>query len=185
PGGIATRHLVDSGVVVSAGHSEARLADLDIAIEQGLSMFTHLGNGCPCDIKRHDNTITRVLSRADALKISFIADGHHIPWFALRQYLSLVPESNIVIVSDAMQAAGVGPGTYRLADQTVIVDPDQSAWSEDRSHFAGSATTLPMMMRLLIEQQMGTPMQVERWCYRNPGALLSRSTGRIEDAPAG
>ena len=38
-------------------------------------MFTHLGNGCPTMLPRHDNIIQRVLSLSDRLRISLIADG--------------------------------------------------------------------------------------------------------------
>ena len=43
-------------------------------------MFTHLGNGCPMFLHRHDNIIQRVLSLADQLWICFIGDGVHVPY---------------------------------------------------------------------------------------------------------
>ena len=55
---------------------------------------------------RHDNIVQRVLSLSDSLMVSFIADGHHVPGFALSNYLKRVPDDNIVIVSDAISAAG-------------------------------------------------------------------------------
>ncbi|MEM6470646.1 MAG: N-acetylglucosamine-6-phosphate deacetylase [Planctomycetota bacterium] len=172
PKDMAVRRLCDAGVVVSAGHTEAEFSDLDRAIEAGLTMFTHLGNGCPSLLPRHDNVISRVLSRADRLTISLIADGHHIPWFALREYIELIPNSNLVIVSDSMQAAGLPAGRYLLGGQTVIVDEDRSAWSEDRKHFAGSATTLDSMMQLLSQQRIANEHDIDRWCCLNPKRVL-------------
>jgi N-acetylglucosamine-6-phosphate deacetylase len=82
-----TRWLVDQGITVSAGHTDCSLVQLAAAIETGFSMVTHLGNGCPTVLPRHDNVIQRLLSRADDLWICFIPDGVHVPWFALKNYL--------------------------------------------------------------------------------------------------
>ena len=73
-----TRFLAEQGVIVSAGHCDATLDQLRAAIDAGLSMFTHLGNGCPMLMHRHDNIIQRVLSVADRLWVCFIADGVHV-----------------------------------------------------------------------------------------------------------
>ena len=81
--------------------------------------------------------------------VSFIADGHHVPIFALRNYLRCIPNDNVVIVTDAISAAGLGPGKYELSGQIVEVDPDGAAWASCRTHFAGCATTLPQMIDVL------------------------------------
>ena len=56
---LPSRLLKDHGVIVSAGHTDAPLDALNAAIDAGLSMFTHLGNGCPMLMHRHDNIIQR------------------------------------------------------------------------------------------------------------------------------
>jgi N-acetylglucosamine-6-phosphate deacetylase len=169
-----TRWLVDHRVVVAAGHSDASLDCLKSAIDAGLALFTHLGNGCPAALPRHDNIIQRVLFLADRLCISFIADGHHVPALALKNYLSLVPPENIMIVTDAISAAGLGPGKYPLGTQWVEVDEAGAAWSADRTHFAGSAATMPSMVRVL--QSIGiSDDQIRRWVSENPQRLLDGS----------
>lgn len=167
-----TAFLADQGVVVAAGHCDASVEQLTAACDAGVRLFTHLGNGCPGLLPRHDNIVQRVLSLADRLMISFIADGHHVPPLALRNYLKLVPDQNIIIVSDAISAAGLGPGEFRLSDQTVYVDEAGAAWSADRTHFAGSAATLPVMQSVL--SQMGySAAQMDRWMGDNPRRLLA------------
>lgn len=172
PGAQVTSYLVQQGVLVAAGHSAASLDQLDEFIDAGLGMWTHLGNGCPGTLSRHDNIIQRVLSRSDRLAISFIADGHHVPVFALRNYLNLVPPQNVVIVSDAMLAAGLGPGRYWFANQHVHVDADGAAWCEDRTHLAGSAATLNQMQSVLGEQLGASDQQLRLWMHDNPRRLL-------------
>ena len=134
--------LAKAGVVVSAGHTNASLDQLTRAIDHGLSMFTHLGNGCPMNLPRHDNIIQRVLSFAGKLRITFIADGVHVPYVALGNYLRIVGIENAIIVTDATAAAGLGPGTYSLEHWQFVVGDDLVARAPDGSHLLGSA--MPM-----------------------------------------
>ena len=172
PGARVTRWLADQKVVVAAGHSGASLDQLHEAIDAGLAVFTHLGNGCPHLQARHDNIIQRVLSVSDRLAVTFIADGHHVPAYALGNYLRVVPEQNIIIVSDAISAAGLGPGVYRFAHQTVEVDEDRSAWAPGREHYAGCATTMPQMIEVLQSQLAIPPETSIRWMRDNPKRVL-------------
>ena len=167
-----TRELSDLGIVVAAGHSDASIDQLRAAIDEGLQLFTHLGNGCPAMIPRHDNIIQRVLSLSDQLSVSFIADGHHVPAAALKNYLKCVPTDNVVIVTDAISAAGLGPGRYELSDQVVEVDEDGAAWAACRTHFAGCASTFPQMVQVLQDQVNVSEQQIDQWMRINPGRLL-------------
>jgi N-acetylglucosamine-6-phosphate deacetylase len=110
PGAATTRFLVDQGVTVSAGHCDPDLGTLERAIDAGLSMITHLGNGCPVILPRHDNFIQRVLSLSDRLWVCFIPDGAHVPFFALRNYFKVTGLERTIFTSDAIMAAGLGPG---------------------------------------------------------------------------
>lgn len=170
-----TSWLSEQAILVAGGHSDASLDQLNGAIDAGLKLYTHLGNGCPGMMHRHDNIIQRVLNVADRIAISFIADGHHVPPVALRNFLHLVPDENIVIVSDAISAAGLGPGDYQLSGQTVHVDEVGAAWSADRTHFAGSAATLPKM-RSVLKSMSITDAQLNRWMIDNPQRLLAMKT---------
>ncbi len=145
-----TTFLTQRQVVVSAGHTNAGIDDLKRAIDAGLSMFTHLGNGCPMVMPRHDNIIQRALSLREHLWLCFIADGIHVPFFALRNYLDLIGSSEKVIVTtDAMSAAGLGEGRYRLGPWDLMVGPDLVARSPDGSHLVGSAVPMPRLIENL------------------------------------
>jgi len=48
-----TRYLVEAGITVSAGHCNPTMQQLEAAADVGLSLFTHLGNGCPMQMHRH------------------------------------------------------------------------------------------------------------------------------------
>ena len=162
-----TRWLADRGIVVSGGHSNADYDTLAAAVDAGLSMYTHLGNGCLMDLPRHDNIVQRVLSMAGKIRIGFIADGAHIPLFALKNYLAAAAIENCFVVSDAMSAAGLGPGVYRLGRREIAVGEDRVARSPDGSHLVGSAVTLKRSAELL--SQIGlSPQQIEQLTVHNP-----------------
>lgn len=168
------RKLVDQGIKVAAGHSNATVQELREAIDAGLSLYTHLGNGCPALLPRHNNIVQRVLSVSDQISVSLIADRHHIPLFALANYLKCIPPENVIIVSDCISAAGLGPGEYPLGAQTVYVDSELAAWCEDRSHFAGSATTLPQMQTIMADQLHLGRKLINQFTTVNPARFLAR-----------
>jgi N-acetylglucosamine-6-phosphate deacetylase len=149
PGARVTRYLADQGVVVSAGHCNPRLDQIEEAIDQGLSMVTHLGNACPLQMHRHDNVIQRFLSVADRLWCCFIADGVHVPSFVLRNYLRCTGLERAIVVTDAISAARLGPGTYRLAGWELEIGEDGIARSPGGDHFVGSTATMPKIERIL------------------------------------
>lgn len=171
--GRVVRSLVDRGIVVSAGHTDASLDQLRRAIDAGLSMFTHLGNGCPMLLNRHDNIIQRALSLVDRLRPTFIADGAHVPWPALGNYLRLAGTDRAIVVTDAISAAGLGPGTYRLAHWELTIGPDRVARSPDGSHLVGSAATMPIARRNLAEHLGLSAAEIDRLTVHNPRAALS------------
>lgn len=137
-----TRMLARRGVTVSAGHSDCSLDQLDAAIDAGLTMFTHLGNACPMRVDRHDNIVHRVLSRSDRLWVCVIADGIHVPYFVLGNYLKAIDPDRCIVVSDAMAAAGLGPGRHRIGRWDTLVGADLAAWAPGRQHLLGSAMSL-------------------------------------------
>jgi N-acetylglucosamine-6-phosphate deacetylase len=135
-------------------------------------MFTHLGNGCPLHMHRHDNIVQRVLSLSERLWICFIADGVHVPMFALQNYIEMIGVERLVIVSDAMAAAGLGPGEYSLGSNQVVVDENLATWSEDRSHLMGSALTMSQAFTNLRTQLGMTEADARRATGDNPRAAM-------------
>lgn len=171
-GMLVTKMIAEAGIVAAAGHCDPSLQQLDAAIAVGLSMFTHLGNGCPMLMHRHDNIIQRALSRNDRLLCCFIADGVHVPFFALRNYIRIAGVDRCVIVSDAMAAAGFGPGKYRLGRWEVDVGEDLAAWAPDRSHLIGSAMSLSRAHHNLIEKLNLSKSDADALTERNPTAAI-------------
>jgi N-acetylglucosamine-6-phosphate deacetylase len=154
PGGAVTRTLSSQNIRVAAGHTDASLDQLRRALDAGLSLFTHLGNAGPMHgMHRHDNIVQRALSLRDRFDFfTFIADGVHVPPFALRNYIDLVGIDRSIVVTDAIAPASLGPGRYTLGRWDLLVGDDNVARAPDGSHFVGSAITMPQSERNLTEK---------------------------------
>ncbi|MCG8583326.1 MAG: N-acetylglucosamine-6-phosphate deacetylase [Pirellulales bacterium] len=163
-----TKMLARQGVVVAAGHCNPTRDQLIAAADHGLSMFTHLGNGCPLQMHRHDNVVQRALSLRDRLWFGFIADGVHVPMFALGNYVRSAGIDRCFVVTDAIAAAGLGQGTYRLGGQEVVVDEQLATWSPDKSHLMGSASTMTRMVGNLRSELGMSDEELHRLTYDNP-----------------
>lgn len=168
-----TRYLAEKNVLVAAGHCNPSLDELRAAIDAGLTLFTHLGNGCPMLMDRHDNIIQRVLSLRDRLTLCFIADGVHIPPMALANYLQLAGLDRTVIVTDAMAAARLGPGRYSLGSLSIEIGDDLIARAPGSPYLAGSTATMPRMIAVLRDAIGLTDTEIERLVSKNPRAVLT------------
>lgn len=176
PGLRVTRWLADCDIIVSAGHCNASLDQLHSAIDAGLSMFTHLGNGCPMTLPRSENIIQRALSLRDRLTLCFIADGVHVPPHALGNFLALASAERSIVVTDAVSAAGAPPGTYHLGDQVLHIGENGVPLAPDGAHFAGSTATMPKMVDLLRRQLGLSEERIEQLTSRNARRLLGIPT---------
>lgn len=167
-----TRMLVENKIVVSAGHTNASLDSLRASIDAGLTMFTHLGNGCPAVMPRHDNIVQRALRLREKLWLCFIADGAHIPFFALKNYLDLVGFDKTIVVTDAMVAADAGPGKYRIRGWELEIGDDLVARAPDSSHLVGSTVTMQKSFRNLVDHLHISGDDAQRLLEWNPQIAL-------------
>ncbi|MDP8243826.1 MAG: hypothetical protein P9L94_07075 [Candidatus Hinthialibacter antarcticus] len=134
------RRAVGENILVSLGHTDAGIDDLQRAVDAGAHMFTHLGNGCPAQMHRHDNIIQRVLSLPE-LMVSIIPDGIHVPPWVLKSWVDYLGADRVVFTTDAMSAAGAPPGRYTLGAVEVEVGEDRVVRLPGTNNFAGSSLT--------------------------------------------
>jgi N-acetylglucosamine-6-phosphate deacetylase len=139
PGSVSfIRALADRGVQVSLGHTNASDPQIDAAIAAGARFCTHLGNGVPAELPRHDNVVQRLLAR-DELTAFFIPDGIHLPPRVLQNFFRAKPPGKALFTTDAMAAAGAAAGRYTLGGLELEVGDDRIVRQPGRPNFAGSA----------------------------------------------
>jgi N-acetylglucosamine-6-phosphate deacetylase len=134
------REVTAQGVAVSIGHSNASEADIDAAIAAGARFCTHLGNGVPAQMHRHDNVVQRLLAR-DELTAFFIPDGIHLPPGVLKNFFRAKPPGKALFTTDCMAAAGAPNGIYTIAHHELEVGDDRVVRMPGSPQFAGSALT--------------------------------------------
>jgi N-acetylglucosamine-6-phosphate deacetylase len=132
--------LRKDNILPALGHTLANHAQIAAACDAGALMATHLGNGCPQTVHRHNNPIFAHLGEP-RLAASLIADGVHLPREVLRA-LSAALGSRAVLVTDAMSAAGAPPGKYSIGKLIIEVGRDGIVRQPGSPNLAGSALTL-------------------------------------------
>jgi N-acetylglucosamine-6-phosphate deacetylase len=170
-----TRMLAGRNITVAAGHCDPSLDELRAAIDAGLSVFTHLGNGCPMQMHRHDNIIQRALSLHDRLWLCFIADGAHVAFPALGNYLRAAGLDRCVVVTDAIAPASLGPGRYTLGRWDLVIGPDLVARAPDGSHLIGAVVTMPQCAANLVERVGLSRQDALRLTVTNPRRAIGLS----------
>jgi N-acetylglucosamine-6-phosphate deacetylase len=132
--------ITRAGVHVSLGHTNASERQLDSAIRAGARFATHVGNGTPLQMHRHDNVVQRLLAR-DELIACLIPDGVHLPPFTLKNFFRAKPPGRVLFTTDAMSGAGAPPGRYRIGRFEIEVGADGIARNPGGGGFAGSTLT--------------------------------------------
>ena len=165
PGAAAvTGQLREAGVVVALGHSDASypvfraaLRDLD-----GQGLVTHLGNGMPPFHHRSVGPVGASLAEAAAGRavVEVIADGMHVDDGFVALVFAAAAADAVVLVTDAMAAAGMPDGTYELGPQRVRVRDgvarlDEGASTRGASGRSGGAASIAGGTSHLVEVVAG------------------------------
>lgn len=93
--------LAARGVRVAIGHTHANDAEILAAVDAGVSLSTHLGNGAHRELPRHPNYLWTQLAEP-RLRAGLIADGHHLPDSVLLTSLRAKGDDGVFLVSDAV-----------------------------------------------------------------------------------
>ncbi|MGD6901908.1 N-acetylglucosamine-6-phosphate deacetylase [Bacillus infantis] len=129
------RHLAETGVVASIGHSDADYEEVREAVEAGATHVTHLFNGMKGLHHREPGTAGAALLFKELI-VEMIADGVHVRPEMIKLALNSKGMDGMVLITDSMRAKCLKNGTYDLGGQDVTVK-DGMALLEDGT-LAGS-----------------------------------------------
>lgn len=129
-----------SGVWVSCGHGDPSVENLIDAVQAGARLFTHLSNGCPVQLPRHDNIMQRVLAQAD-LMVMMIPDGIHIPAPAFGNIAKMAGPARLILTTDSATPAGGPTGRYRFGHIDLEISEDRVVRLPGSPNLAGSSLT--------------------------------------------
>jgi N-acetylglucosamine-6-phosphate deacetylase len=152
---------VNSGIIVSIGHTNATNEQISEAVKAGARLSTHLGNGSHQLLARHPNYLWSQLAEEN-LAASIIADGFHLPAEVIRVFKK-VKQDKLMLVSDSTSLAGMPPGDYSLhIGGHVTLSPEGKLHIQSNPKIlAGSAMNLLQGVNFLLRNKL-TPMN-EAW----------------------
>ncbi|HUZ13867.1 MAG TPA: N-acetylglucosamine-6-phosphate deacetylase [Caulobacteraceae bacterium] len=170
--------LVGAGVVVSAGHSNASYAATRVALDHGLSGFTHLFNAMSPLTSREPGVVGAALEDQRAW-CGVIVDGVHVDPVVLKLALRLRPHARFNLISDAMPCVGSDQTAFDLQGRTITVR--DGACYDAQGTLAGSALDMASAVRN-AQRLLGLDLaDAARMASRNPAEFLGldHERGRI------
>ena len=170
PGAIGLiKYLYKQGIIASVGHSNATYVQTQAGIQAGLSHVTHTFNAMRKLHHREPGVVGAALTSPE-LTVEVIADGIHIHPIVLKILTKIKEGEKIVLITDAMRAAGLKDGTYDLGGQEVIVAKGQARLKDGT--LAGSVLTMDKAVRNLVTKVEVSLMKAVQMASFNPAKCL-------------
>ncbi|HEY2440960.1 MAG TPA: N-acetylglucosamine-6-phosphate deacetylase [Solirubrobacteraceae bacterium] len=159
--------LRGAGVIVAMGHSDATYEQAAAAIRAGANHATHLFNAMPPLHHRAPGLVGAALEAG--ISCELINDGRHVHPAVIRVVSSLI--SCPVLITDAIDATGVGDGTFVLGGQEVHVHDGEARLASTGS-LAGSTLTMDQALRRAVTASGLTIEQASAAASTNPARVL-------------
>lgn len=166
-----TRYAAGQGIAVSLGHQMAGEEDLEKLAMEGAVSLTHLGNGVPAVLPRHNNPIWAGLANDDLVAM-IITDGHHLPASVLKVIIRTKRANRCVVVSDASSLAGLGPGSYETMGHKVVLEDTGRLYDPATGYLVGSSATMLECMNYLASLKLAGPDELIAMGFYNPLKLI-------------
>ncbi|MGW1889893.1 N-acetylglucosamine-6-phosphate deacetylase [Streptomyces sp. NPDC002004] len=181
PGGLdSVRLLAEHGVIAAIGHTDATYEQTVEAIDAGATVATHLFNAMPALGHRAPGPIAALLED-ERVTVELINDGTHLHPAALELAFRHAGPDRVAFITDAMDAAGFGDGTYHLGPLAVEVRDGVARLAEGGS-IAGSTLTLDRAFQRAATVDRLPVEDIVRAVSANPAKLLGRydTVGSLE-----
>lgn len=145
--------LAEQGIIAAAGHTDALYDEVIAAADAGLSHAVHTYNAMRGLHHRQPGTLGAVLTD-DRIHAELIADGEHVHPAAIKLMLAAKPKDRIILITDAIEAAGMPDGDYELGGLAVTVKGGTARLTEGGA-LAGSSLTMIAAFRYMLEGGFG------------------------------
>jgi N-acetylglucosamine-6-phosphate deacetylase len=172
----AIKRLTGAGVPVSIGHTDATAAQVEAAADAGATLVTHIFNA-QRGLAHREPGVPGAALADERYRVGLIADLHHVAPEICTLIFRAAP-GRVVLVTDAIAAAGMEPGAYVLAGIPVTLGEDGVPRNADGT-IAGSALTLDQAVRNMIGLGLPVARVIEAASLVPADALGRRELGRI------
>jgi len=144
----AVRRVVDAGAIAAVGHTDATYDQARTAIEAGATVGTHLFNAMRPVHHREPGPVIALLEDP-RVTVELITDGVHLHPALYRDVASVAGPDRVALVTDAMAAAGMADGAYRLGALDVTVAGGVARITGSDA-IAGSTATMDHIFRYAV-----------------------------------
>ncbi len=167
--------LLRREIAISCGHSDASAEDANTAFDLGVRSVTHLFNAKRPFHHRDPGIVGAALARPDVI-VQLILDWVHVAPVSAAMVWQAA-QGRIALVTDAVSAAGLDDGSYRLGD--VAVEVADGIARGNGGALAGSTLTMIEAVRNL--HSLGVPFTDAIGAATEVPARVLRlpATGRI------
>lgn len=138
------RECEQRGITTSSAHSSATYQDIQHAVKLGLSQATHTYNAMTGLHHRNPGTVGAVLTMPQ-IRAELIADNIHVHPVAMKILWQCKGKDGVILISDAIRAAGMPDGGYSI-DERVVTVKDSAVRLPDGT-LAGSILTMEVALR--------------------------------------
>jgi N-acetylglucosamine-6-phosphate deacetylase len=176
------KYLVENGIIASAGHSNATYKDMKKAVENGLSMVTHIYSASSTVTRNQGFRSLGVIESAflmDEIYAEIIADGRHLPPELVNMIVKIKGKDKVVAVTDSMEIAGTDVKEGNLSGVEYIVE-EGVCRLKDRSAFAGSIATCDRLVRVLTKECGYSVCDAVYMMTQTPAKILGVNKGSIK-----
>ncbi len=175
------QHAVNKGIAVSLGHQMASESDIERLVDAGATALTHLGNGVPSQIDRHENPIWPALAN-DNLAATIITDGNHLPPSLIKTIIRAKTPERCIVISDASELSGLAPGRYESMGHRVILDESGRLYDPKTGYLAGSSATMLQCMNHLASLNLLNLEQMTKMAFDNPLSLIGLAPSDVNSS---
>ena len=148
----AIQRIVDAGVVAAIGHTEATYEQTRAAVDAGATVATHLFNAMRPIHHREPGPVIALIEDPRVC-VELIADGVHVDAALYRHVSTSVGPDRVSLVTDAMAAAGMSDGAYRIGPLAVDVTGGV-AHLAGTDTIAGSTATMDQLFRFAVDHSI-------------------------------
>jgi len=157
------------GIVLQAGHTDATYENIIEGMQAGIRHSTHFFNAMSRLHHRNPNAVGAILIQTD-LSCEIIADGRHVHPDLIRLLVRDKPNTNIVLVTDALKPTEQAEGPF-FANHEEVYLSDRLFHRSSDGVIAGSSLTMVEGLRNLV--QFGVPLEVAvKMASPNPARIL-------------
>ncbi len=168
--GALIRYLASQGINVSAGHTAATIADMRIAVEHGVRQVTHLCNAMS-PIHHRDIGVVGAALTLEELKSELIADKIHVSPEMIGFIYQNIGSERLLLITDALRAKCLQPGTYDLGGQEATVTEDRATLSDGT--LAGSILKMNQGAKNMLETTNATLRDIINMTAVNPAKQIN------------